>query len=231
MKLSLEIPLTHWEDFAPEVDFHYALADMALNNKGYADMYRTVSQAKLVDEIWLDNSFNELKRDIGIDRLLKAYDKVEPTHVTTLEAFDSKENIKAVIRTKEEFGRRGIKTKLVGCWRGGKKDLDILLDLVDVVALPYDDFREKALRYKQSELFHYFGFKNLDEVRRHPPRSLDTSVPIRAAMMGIDLRYRERRPKNMPLFALDLKLTKEQIKLAKRNIKSIKEAACVEDNR
>lgn len=219
MKLSLEIPLTHWDIFAPECDFGYALADIALKEKTYANLYRV-----LAGEKWLDNSFNELREDIGIDKLLKAMELVEPTHVTALEAIDPEENIRAVIRTKEEFARRGIKTKLVGCWRGGKKDMEILSELCDIVALPYDGFREKALKLKPSNSFHFFGFKNLDEVRRHPPRSLDTSVPIRAALLGIDLKNRERRPKNLPLFDLKLKLTKEQIELALRNIRSIKEA-------
>jgi hypothetical protein len=218
MELALEIPLNHWDTFAPECDFHYALAQLVLENKNYAKIYRSIKT-----KLFLDNGFNELRKDIGIDSLLKAYDLIEPTHVTALEAFDPEENIKAVIKTKTEFAQRGIKTKLVGCWRGGKKDLDILLEVCDIVALPYDDFREKALRLKPSGLFHFFGFKNLDEIRRHPPRSLDTSVPIRAAMLGISLRTRERRPKNLPLFNLQLKLTKEQIELALDNIRAIKE--------
>lgn len=219
MKFSLEIPLNHWDVFAPHCDFHYALADFVLNNKDYAKTY-----SKLKGEKWLDNSFNELREDIGVEKLLKAADIINPTHITALEAFSPKENIKNVLKTKKEFSKRGLNYKIVGCYRGGKKDLEILLEICDIVALPYDDYRAKPLAWFNSDIFHYFGFKNLDELRRYPPRSLDTSVPIRAAMYGIDLRVRERRPKKLPLFDKTLNLTKEQIKLAVLNIEAIKEA-------
>ena len=219
MKLSLEIPLNHWHTFSKYCDFHYALADFALNNKDYAERYK-----KLKGEKWLDNSFNELRENIGIDKLLKAAELVEPTHITALEAFNAQENIKNVIKTKEEFSKRGLSYKLIGCYRGGRKDLELLFELCDVVALPYVDFREKPLSWVDSSLVHYFGFKNLDELRRHPPMSLDTSVPIRAAMIGIDLKLRDRRPRGLPMFDKNLLLTKEQVALALHNINAIKEA-------
>ena len=219
MKLSLEIPLNHWNTFAPFCDFHYALADYALKHKDYAKRYRGLEGEK-----WLDNSFNELREDIGIDALLRAADLVEPTHITALEAFDSQENIKNVLRTKEEFTKRHLPYKIIGCYRGGRKDLELLMQICDVVALPYDDYREKPLSWFASSNFHFFGMKNLDELRRHPPMSLDTSVPIRAAMVGIDLSLRERRPRGIPLFDKKLELTKEQVALAIHNIKAVKEA-------
>jgi len=222
MKLSLEIPLNHWDTFSPFCDFHYALAPFALVHKDYAKVYKKVSESK--KELWLDNGFNEERRDIGIDALLKACDLVEPTHVTALEAFDAQENIKNVIKTKEEFSKRHLPYKLIGCYRGGRKDLELLFELCDIVALPYDDYREKPLSWIDSSRVHFFGMKNLDELRRHPPRSLDTSVPIRAAMVGIDLKLRERRPRNIPLFNKTLDLTKEQVALAIHNIHAIKEA-------
>lgn len=224
MKLSLEIPLPHWDDFVDEVDFHYALADYVLNDQNYRDKYKIEGSYMIPQEIWLDNSWNELREDIGIDKLLKAMDYIHPTHVTALESDDPQENIKNVIKTKTEFQKRGLNQKVVSCFRGGKREMELLLEVSDIVALPYDDYREGVLKLFDSSQFHYFGFKNLDELRRHKPRSLDTSVPIRAAYIGIDLSTRERRPKNLPLFDPYLKMTKEQVKLALKNIKSIKEA-------
>lgn len=219
MELALEIPLNHWDTFSPLSDFGYALAHLVLEHKDYAKRYREF-KGKLV----LDNGFNELHEDIGIDALLKACDLVEPTHITALEAFDSQENIKNVLRTKEEFTKRHLPYKIIGCYRGGRKDLELLMQICDVVALPYDDYREKPLSWFPSSSFHFFGMKNLDELRRHPPMSLDTSVPIRAAMVGIDLSLRERRPRGIPLFDKKLELTKEQVALAIHNIKAVKEA-------
>lgn len=217
MKLSLEIPIRYYDIFEPYCDFHYALAQMVLEDNDYAKLYRSKQ-----GEIWLDNGFNELRRDIGIDSLLRACDAIGPTHVTALEALDPQENLHNVIKTVEEFGKRGLPFKIVGCFRGGKKELATLMKICDLVALPYDDYRERPLKWHSASNFHFFGFKNLDEVRRHKPKSLDTSVPIRAAQVGIDLKFRERRPSKIPDFDRYATLTKEQLELAILNIKAIK---------
>jgi hypothetical protein len=225
--LALEIPLSHWNDFIQEEDFHYALTHLILSNKEYREKYQQLRKSLPLDkELWLDNSFNELHYSASIEDILKAIDYIEPTHVVGLEEYDPKENIKATVYSKNEFSKRGLNVKLVSCWRGTKYDLNLLQSISDVVALPYDSLRSTPCSKWgcDSRNYHYFGFKNLDELRCYPPRSLDTSAPIRAAMLGIDLSERERRPKNLPLFSLYMKLTKEQVTLAKSNIKAIKKA-------
>lgn len=219
MELALEIPLRHWDVFNQFCDFGYALAQLVLEDKEYAKVYKDYK-----GKLFLDNGFNELRRDIGIDSLLKACDLIEPTHVTALEALDSQQNLKNILKTVDEFKKRNLPYKIVGCFRGGKRDLDILMQVCDIVALPYDDFRGRSLSWYGGERFHFFGFKNIDEIKRYKPASLDTSVPIRAAQLGIDLTTRERRPQRLPDFDRYAVLSKDQLELAVYNVKAIKTA-------
>lgn len=115
-------------------------------------------------------------------------------------------------------------TLAIAMWVGEKRHLKLLEKTVDIVALPWWRPRSVYVTPEASNRYHYYGFCNLDELRRFPVRSLSTSVPITAAMIGIDIRDRERRPKNLPKFSYDLKLNNAQIDLAISNIQAIKEA-------
>jgi len=99
-----------------------------------------------------------------------------------------------------------------------------LQEICDVVALPWRKHRIRFMTYPECTDFHYFGFKTLDEIRRFPPRSIDTSIPLKAAVFGIDLTKRERRPR-MDLLEYDATLTKKQIDKTIENIYLLKEAA------
>lgn len=109
-------------------------------------------------------------------------------------------------------------------WVGEKRHLKMLSKTNDVVAIPWQRPRSVYIQPEDSHQYHYYGFCNLDELRRFPVRSLSTSVPITSALVGIDLRDRERRPKNLPAFSYDIKLSPSQIDLAVHNIQLIREA-------
>ncbi|MBT9170272.1 MAG: hypothetical protein DDT18_00611 [Actinobacteria bacterium] len=220
-RLALEIPLAHWDDFIEYSSFDYALAHEVINSKEYTKKYREQSDAGR--EVWLDNSYNELKRSIEIDLLLKAMEAIQPTHLFTLEGFYPRENIKAIEDTLEELLKRGISIKTIGCWRGSFDDLDEISKLVDIVALPYDEPRELLVRERDSKLYHYLGLRSLSELLTSPPRSIDTSLPIRGAVSGYDISLHSRRPASLNYYDPFLKLTGEQLKLARRNCKILKE--------
>ena len=220
MKLALEIPLNYWDIFFPLEDFHYVLIDFLLKNKAYREKYTNLPKDK--KDVWLDNSFNELKVSAPLDHILKGIDILNPTHVVTLEKATPSDNLVAIEKTLKEFSKRGIKVKTVGCWKGTKWEVKLLKEMVDIIGFPYDLNRVYGLDQIDSRLTHYFGFKNLDELKKNPPNSLDTSVPIRAAMLGISLSERKRRPKHLPLYTPSLTLSSSQIELAKENIEVIK---------
>ena len=78
-----------------------------------------------------------------------------------------------------------------------------------------------------SPLIIYDGFKNLDELRTNPPDVLITSIPFTAAAMGIALKDRERRPKNLVSYQATMSLSDACLRLAIKNIQAIREAADV----
>lgn len=221
MRLSFELPLRYFHEFAEEEDFHYTLLDYILHSKKYRDIYKSLKDKK---DLWLDNSFNELGHSLPISDILKGIDLIQPTHVVTLEKNEPHQNIIAIEQTKEEILKRNLPVKLVGTWKGTKWEVDILRHMVDVIALPYDLDRTYVFKFFQPKDFHLFGFRSIQEINFFPPASLDTSVPFRAAQMGISLRDRQRRPKGIPKYDPNMLLSKEQLDLARDNIKSIREA-------
>lgn len=118
----------------------------------------------------------------------------------------------------------------MGIWSGDKVFLSILPKAVTYIALPWKvqrasmNMRSLHIEPEMAAMYHAYEFCNLDELRRFPWASLHTSVPITAAIMGIDLSRRERRPKVLPPFSYELYMTTEQIDLALKNISAIKEA-------
>lgn len=118
-------------------------------------------------------------------------------------------------------------------WVGDRSHLRLLKEVTDVVALhckseasggPAIGHRTSTIPPEEAHSYHAYGFCNLDELRRFPYRSMHTSVPITAAIAGIDLRTRDRRPKGLVSFSHDIRLTESQLELAYENCKAIREA-------
>lgn len=110
-------------------------------------------------------------------------------------------------------------------WTGTKRHLDLIQEAGLTVGLPYWKHpRTYYVTEDNCHLFHYYEFCNIDELRRLPPKSLQTSIPIVSALMGIDLSRRERRPKRLPEFSYDLQLNDEQLELAISNVQAIRNA-------
>ena len=108
--------------------------------------------------------------------------------------------------------------------QGTYNHMEQLKDYVDIIALPNTVARSIYVTKETAHQFHFYELCNLDELRRYPIRSLNTSMHITAAMVGIDLTRRERRPKKLPTFRQDTKLTEAQLELAIENAKAIREA-------
>ncbi len=233
MKFAMEIPIPHLKQLSEHTDYDFALTHKVLQSgvRGkYTQFYK--KQAKLGREVWLDNSFHELGYSVSANEISRAADMIMATHLVAPEV---ENDARATEKAIEDFRVQvASHYRLIGTWWGYTKDLKRLDSIADVVALPWRKNRSRYLTGNElehlnsekpySRHYHYFGFKTLDELRNYPPASLDTSMPIRAALQGIDLNIRERRPKTQMLNYED-KLTKAVLKLTLKNIKLLKKAA------
>lgn len=230
MKLAMEIPTRHLEELSKHCEFDFALGQVVLQqgpNSEYVKFYR--KQAEKGREVWLDNGMHELKRSLKLNELVEAARMIKATHIVAPEYRDAhRKTLHGIFSMREHCQENGFEFKVVGAWQGYKKDLLELCEHCDIVALPFDRPRTLVLQsMKEDEPkstdFHYFGFRSFDELRRLPPRSVDTSMPIRAAIHGIDLETRERRPAT-PLLDLNMALTDLQLEATVRNIILLKKA-------
>lgn len=223
MKLAMEIPYAHLEELSKWCEFDFALSQIVLDQgpkSKYVKFYR--KQSEKGREVWLDNGYHELKKCLTPRELCQAAKMVNATHIVAPETRDDpRETYFQIMSMKSKITLNNLPWKLVGCWQGHKKDMFNLLQICDEVALPFDRPRRVYLTPEESIKFHYFGFRSLDELRVLPPKSLDTSMPIRAAIYGIDLKARERRPRT-PLLDFSIKLTTEQIDQTILNIHLVK---------
>jgi len=227
LKLSMEIPINHLFDLSRLCDFDFCLAHLVLkfgSNSSYVKFYK--KQGDRGHEVWLDNSFHELGYSLGLEEILKAAKMVHPTHVVAEETFNdpikTHHQILQLIEIRDHWGKDSF--KVIGTWQGYKKDLERLNQVCDVVALPFRRPRQRVVDNISSRQYHYFGFRTLDEIRRRPPASLDTSAPIKYALYGEDLEKRERRLSTPPL-DFDLKLKDHQLEQIERNVQILRRAA------
>jgi hypothetical protein len=226
MKIAMEIPFAHLEELSQYTDFDFALAHLVLKegpNSFYVKFYR--EQSRKGRTVWMDNSWHELGRALPLPDLLKAAKMIEATHIVAPEEKNNPTTTMLhVLECVNTIRKKGLPYKVVGTWWGFKKDLERLQNVCDEVALPFRKPRTLFLTPQTSKLFHYFGMRSLDEIKLYPPKSIDTSLPIRAAMLGIDLKHRERRPKTPPL-NLKAELTAQQIRLVVSTLQWMRQAS------
>lgn len=208
MKLILEIPIKHLKDFLPYCDGVY------VRGANYS-----LIESRLRDNPDFEGKSFWLGRWEPITIPLAGI--MCPTHVilTPFTPFASYLAEFAKLRNYISLSD----AKWVGVWSGGKGQMSLLKQFADIVALPRNMFRSDVLSIDKN--YHLLGFKNLDEIRVHKAPSLSTSVPIRAGIMGIDIHERERRPRVLPTFDLEVKMSSTQIDIALKNIEHIKNAS------
>ena len=197
--LAIQYPIEYQSHFVPLMDFE--VIDASLWPGG---VYPTP-----LPEIWVDLS----KGSKGHGYMSQATTVIYPGHC------DPFINLSKLDKIESDVYRK------VGIHTGSVKFLERLGEVVDLVAIPNDILPARSIYANLGPSnYHYYEYCNLDELRHRPPRSLHTSAPITAAMAGIDLRLRERRPKSLPAFGYDLKLSPERLELAILNVLAIKEA-------
>ena len=195
MDIAMEMPLVHLEELSKHCDFDFAIAHLVLQygvGSTYCKFYK--KQAESGRTVYLDNGFHELGYSLPLDDLFKAAKMIHPTHFVAVEiAKDPLSTHAHVLQAAVEISRRRLPYKLVGTWQGSQRALDRLEEVCDVVALPFRRPRHTVVTPGNSNRYHFFGIRTLDEIRRTPPRSIDTSAPIKYALYGVDMKERERR--------------------------------------
>lgn len=201
-KLALQYPWRYASTFEPLTDFE--VGDMSKIAAGY-DVYNGEK------ELWQDYSVGGVFSEASWMPKVSGF--ILPFYLIP------DRNILCAARHKVD-GKLN-----TAVWTGEKRHLKLLQEAVDVVALPYFEMgRMQHVKDQDTSQYHLYEFCNLDELRRYPVRSINTSVPFTAALLGIDLRLRERRPRNLPEFHYDLRLNEVQLELAYNNVIAIKEA-------
>lgn len=230
MKVSIHVPFKYLEHFRGINDF-WVVDPTALwrfgmeHGKFYAQM---ANQGK---EIWLDDGTaygTELATCSAWETLFAGLvdtaSKINATHIVCPDDPDdllTSSSAYTVNKAKLWLKQHGVNLKVIGVWRGFKKDLDALQQVADVTVLPFTRPRHWYVTSTSAKKFHYGGFRTLDELAVATPMSLDTDAPIVAAIENKDLLDRQRRAV-MPPMAYNVTLTKDQLTYAIRMADAIR---------
>lgn len=205
--LALQYPTQYKDIFEAYSDFHVW------------DMTQANLPERTSKPTWFDYSQS------GQTDSLPSFDL--PTGVILPSFHDPNMNILNISRFKDKLAdmdESGL-IQTIGLWRGERRHLLLLSQVTDLIALPHFEYRRLSyVSAHETSKYHLYGFCNIDELRRFPVRSLSTAAPITAALQGIDLSQRERRPKYLPTFSYSLKLNERQLELAVKNVEAVKEA-------
>lgn len=211
MKLFSEIPRKHWSALAPLCDGIHIKDEDVLRDKVFARLLKATGIPKIVSMRSSD--------------VLSVWMSIEPDYVLVDTNKNAPQyNIPNIVQIRENITTHNLPCKIIGVLYGGWIELETLRGICDEVALHWDTFREKVLQRYKAEEFVFLGFKNADELYRHRPKMLISSMGIIAARNGIDLETRKRRPKNPSKFRLEMVMSEDQIALAAHNLQVIKEA-------
>lgn len=225
MKFAMEIPFAHLEELSEVCDFDFALAHLILElgpEHPYTKFYK--KQSERGREVWLDNSTHEKSKSCTPEEILKAAEMIGATHVVAPEVRnDWITTERLVITFVELVHQKNLPYKVVGTCHGGTKALKRLLQIVDKVAMPFDlsYLRDRISLIAPRDKIHYFGFRSAKELLLTPPDSIDTSIPIRAALWGVNLFGTERRPKLPPL-DFTIRLSAKQVETVKKIVTYLK---------
>lgn len=220
MKLILDIPITLIRTFQKYSDGEMVLINY-LSAPDYAKHYSTRTPEK---ERWLGYIVGSGLPKVENHTLIEAIYIVNPDFVIATQSYNSRKNIIQLEKLKSELDKRDLKVKIIGVWGGTLWEIPIITSMVYMIGLPHTLYRGLVEKEMSLSETHFLGYKYKEELVKGNPVSINTSVPIRAASIGISLRERMRRPKGLPSFNQNQSITfKEQIALTIDNINFIKE--------
>jgi hypothetical protein len=237
MKVSFEVPLNYLYDFDEYQDYLFVLGHLC-ENETYKNYVMSSPKFKI-----LDNSAYELGRSISVKSLCDIAEEIKADVIVVPDVLG---NAEETLKTTEEFYKeftlrpnlKNVKTMIVP---QGTNYSEYLMCYYKMREFPYDivgvsfyvpgesiDFEDVRLKKVQSIMnaspdkkIHLLGLHRvcyLYEYKKYLAiESIDTSLPIVLAIYGeemTDKSVKEVRPTSY----FDLKLSHEQLKLAKRNV-------------
>jgi hypothetical protein len=219
-KFSFEVPLAHLNDFDKDQDYLFTLSFL------YADArYCNYLDNKLNGRyLILDNSYNETNQPGDVKQLKEIAEDFNPDIIICPDCngwgWNDLSNAYWIMR--QEF----LKHQL---WMVAKSTLECnkMYYLNRNYATTYEQRLgiDDIWNYKAK---HFLGLINPWECFKFHPHTCDTGMPIKLALKGKTIKdwYKDgcRHPKTTPDY-FKIKMTLNQIKLAKENIKIIKECA------
>jgi len=205
MKLALKIPRQHFKELAKYTDI--LLVDPVTSL--YADLEKK--------EIWVHGG--SVSERLNLAKELKAKVIIAPSspHDPRYTEYQIRNLVELQREQKTCF-------EVAGYWWGFKKDLVLLSHLCTHILLPSDKLRTQEVQNGDSGLYWYHGFRTLEELVKYPPKGLITDMPIKAAIFGVSLEHRERKP-SLPDLDPNLKLTDNQLEAVVSNITLMRKAA------
>jgi hypothetical protein len=179
-QFSFEVPIRHLKDFDGVQDFYFALSFLVANEP----YYRKFMQDKVLEgkKVILDNSFNELMKPDDPGMMIQLAESINATMVISpddrhwtpqqlREAFEvmakhlGYDKVIAVICNKNEY--KELKHAGAINW-----------------AIPYRHRQQLPPAGRYSDNWHFLGLNNPAEILCYRPLSVDTSMPMKLAMIG-----------------------------------------------
>lgn len=245
-KLSFEVPIAHLRDFHEDQDFIFALSHL-FKSQDFGEIYRDyINEVKVEGllTIWLDNSYNETFQNYPHEDLISLAIELEVNRLIVPDRLDWDEDM-IIASYKSTIHEISHHTNLLPQYQFKNHQLVVVVDSsvmksalqfvgAESFAIAYRKRNEPKINWTWDDMtkVHFLGLLNPNEVLTHQPASLDTSMPIKLAMMGESTDEWVRR--NCPhIHTRDLgewgenffgaTLSNAQLLLAKANIKRLRQ--------
>lgn len=228
-KYSFEAPIPHLQDFEDLQDFHFTLCHL-YSNPEYLLFYRR-QRVKGEKTIWLDNSYNELLEATSLSNMVHVSMQVDPDKVISPDSpkWDTVRMIDSYMQARKVFSRDTL-TVVVRSTEMKRAFEAVGANHFCTSYWVRPDLTHDTLR--KLSPFHMLGLISPQEIITLQPPTCDTSMPIKIALKGWTLQ--EWGAKGCPhIYTHELgtaggdyfttKMTRDQIDLARMNIRRLKE--------
>jgi hypothetical protein len=220
-KWSFEVPIQHLYDFHSDQDFIFALQHLC-KDKDYLHYLKDQDLP-----IIMDNSSNELGHPCSNPDLIDIAEEVDAQAIIAPDQddWDEQYTYEAYLSLKSYCSKQDIIYVVRNV-----KELRYAENEGLRITIPYE-FRFDTPLYLLKQCDHFLGLNNPIEVRIFKPETVDTGMPIKLALRGIniDLWLRQGCPHihTTPEYGshnfFGAVMTHKEILLAKENIKRLKE--------
>lgn len=220
-QFSFEVPIKHLNDFHEDQDYIFSLSFL-FNDPDYCK-YIELNQKLHI----LDNSYNELGSPQSLESMLRIY-KNYPTDFLVCPDSDGWDSRKTILSFAEAAATIGT-NQVIGIARS-KNEISGLTKLgCKYLAIPFE--HRLCLPIPMFSPTHFLGLNNIMEIFAYEPDTIDTSMPIKIAlkdltidkwvMLGCPHINTKDIIQSIDFFHMKMKVN--EIKLAKINIKRLKE--------